>query len=48
LYLANAVAARLRLQVVLGVPVRVVDDAGVGGGEVDANTARARAQQKDE
>ena len=36
------------LQVVLGVPVRVEDDAGVGGGEVDAQPPRPRAQQEHE
>ena len=36
------------LQVVLGVPVRVEDDAGVGGREVDAQPARPRAQQEHE
>ena len=36
------------LQVVLRVPVRVEDDAGVGGGEVDAQAPGARAQQEDE
>ena len=36
------------LQVVLGVPVGVEDDAGVGGGEVDAQPAGAGAEQEDE
>lgn len=38
--LADAVGAREGLDVVVGVPVRVVDDDGVGGGEVDAEAAR--------
>ena len=44
LLLPDAVTARLRLQVVLRVPVAVVDDDGVGGGEIDAEAAGARAQ----
>ena len=40
-------AARHRLHVILRVPVRVEDDARVGGGEVDANAASARRQQED-
>lgn len=36
------------LQVVLWVPVRIKDDAGVGSSEVDAQPARPRAQEKDE
>ena len=40
--------ACLRLQVVLRIPVRVVDDDGVGGGQVDAEAARARTQQEGE
>ena len=36
------------LQVVLRVPVRVEDDAGVGGGEVDAQATGPRTQQEDE
>ena len=47
LRLADAVAARLRLQVVLRVPVGVVDDDRVGRGEVDAHAARARAEQEE-
>ena len=48
LLLPDAVTARLRLQVVLRVPVGVVDDDGVGYRQVDAEPARARAQQEDE
>jgi hypothetical protein len=44
--LSNTMAARLRLDVVLWVPVAVVDDDGIGRGKVDAHTTRARAQQK--
>jgi len=36
------------LQVVLGVPVRVKDDAGVCGGQVDAEPPRPSAQQEHE
>lgn len=35
------------LQVVLWVPVRVEDDAGVGGGQVDAQPPGPSAQQED-
>jgi len=48
LLLADAVAARLRLQVILRIPVAVVDDDGVGGRQVDAEAARPRAQQEHE
>lgn len=44
--LADAVHACLRLNVVLRVPVAVVDDDGVCYGQVDAQTAGARRQQK--
>ena len=37
--LADPVAPVLSLQVLLGVPVAVVDDAGVGRGEIDAQAA---------
>ena len=37
---------RVYLQVVLGVPVGVEDDAGVRGGEVDSQPPRPRAQQE--
>ena len=37
-----------RLDVVVRVPVRVVDDDGVGRGEVDAQAAGARRQQEGE
>ena len=46
--LADAVAARLGLDVVLRVPVGVVDDHRVGGDEVDADAARARAKEEEE
>ncbi len=36
------------LQVLVRVPVRVIDDDGVGGCEVDAQAARARGQQEAE
>ena len=45
--LADAMAARLGLQVVLWVPVGIVDDDRVGGRQVDAHAARARAQQEE-
>lgn len=40
--------ACLHLQVVLRVPVRVEDDAGVGRRQVNAQAARSGAQQEDE
>ena len=46
LVLPDPVTASLRLQVVLRVPVRVVDDDGVGGRQVDAQPTRTRAQQE--
>jgi len=46
--LAEPVRARQRLDVVVRVPVRVVEHDGVGGGEVDAQAARARREQEDE
>jgi outer membrane receptor protein involved in Fe transport len=42
--LPDAMATRPRLDVVLRVPVGVVDDDRVGGRQVDAHAARARAQ----
>ena len=39
---------RLRLQVVLWVPVGVVDDDGIGSRQVDAQAACTRTQQEDE
>ena len=45
--LADAMAARLGLQIVLRVPVGIVDDDRVGGRQVDAHAARARAQQEE-
>jgi hypothetical protein len=42
------VAARLRLNVVLRIPVRVENDDGVGRRQVDADAAGARAEQKHE
>ena len=44
----DASGERAHLQVVLRVPVRVVDYDGVGGREVDAESARARTQEEDE
>lgn len=46
--LANPVRPGLRLQVVLWVPVRVEDDHGVGGRQVDAQATRPRRQQEAE
>ena len=46
--LSDAMAARLGLQVVLRVPVGVVDDDGVGRRQVDADAARARAEEEEE
>lgn len=46
--LADPVATRLRLEVVLGVPVAVVNDDGVGGRQVDPETAGFRAQKEHE
>ena len=48
LLLPDAVAARLRLQVVLRVPVRVEDDHRVRRREVDAEPARAGGEEEDE
>ena len=36
------------LQVLVGVPVGVIDDDGVSGCEIDAQAARARGQQEAE
>ena len=36
------------LEIILWVPVGVVDDDGVGGGQIDAETAGASTQQEDE
>jgi len=41
------VAARHRLHVVLRVPVRVEHDDRVGGGQVDADAARARREHEE-
>lgn len=46
--LADPVRSGLRLQVVLWVPVRVEDDHGVGGRQVDSQAARTRRQQEAE
>ena len=48
LRLADAVDARHPLQVVLRVPVGVVEHDSVGGGERDADAARPRRQQERE
>lgn len=45
--LADAVAAVLRLQVLLGVKVRIEEDDGVGAGEVDALAAGAGREEED-
>lgn len=45
--LADAVAAVLRLQVLLGVKVRVEEDDGIGAGEVDALAAGAGREEED-
>lgn len=46
--LADTMCARERLDVVVRVPVRVVDDDRVGRGQVYAKTAGARRQQETE
>ena len=46
--LADAVRTVRRLQVRLRVPVRVVEDDGVGRGERQAEPPRARRQKEDE
>ena len=46
--LADAVAPRHRLEIVLRVPVGVVNDGGVGGGERDAHAAGSCGEQVDE
>ena len=48
LRLTDAVAPRHRLEIVLRVPVRVVDDGGVRGGEGDPHAARAGGEEVDE
>jgi hypothetical protein len=45
--LPDPVAAGLSLQIILRVPVAVVDDDGVGGHQVDAETSGFGAQQED-
>ena len=45
--LSNPVAASLSLDVVLGIPVRVVDDDSVCSGEVDPQSPSTSAQQED-
>ena len=47
LVLSNPVAASLSLDVVLGIPVRVVDDDSVCSGEVDPQSPSTSAQQED-
>lgn len=46
LVLANPVAASLRLEVILRVPVRVVDDDGIGSSQVNAQPSSTRTQQE--
>ena len=46
LILTNPVAASLSLEVILGIPVGVINDDGVCRSEVDAKTTSSRAQQK--
>lgn len=46
--LADPVRSGLRLQVVLWVPVRVEDDHGVGGRQVDSQAASTGRQQETE
>lgn len=41
-------AARLSLNVILWIPVRIEDNDSVGSSQVDAEAAGARAQQEDE
>ena len=48
LLLPDTVRAVHRLQVRLRVPVRVIEDDDVGGGEVDAEPARAGREEEDE
>ena len=48
LRLSNPVAASLRLDVVLRVPIRVEDDADVGRSQVDAHTAGPRRKEEPE
>lgn len=36
------------LDVVVGIPVGVIDDDGVGSGEIDAETAGSGRKEKDE
>ena len=43
--LANPVAPVLRLEVLLGVPVAVVDDAGVSSGQIDAQATRPETKK---
>ena len=47
LVLTNPVAASLSLDVILGIPVRVIDDHSVCGGEVDSQSPGTSAQQED-
>lgn len=47
LALPDPVAASLSLQVILGVPVGIEDDAGVSSSQVDAQPACPCAQEKD-
>ncbi len=48
LSLADAVATRLRLHIVLQVPVRVEQNNCIGCGQSDAQTTRTRGEQKAE
>ena len=46
--LPDSVSSGEGLDVVVGIPVRVVNDDGVGRRQVDSQTASASRQQKDE
>ena len=47
LVLTNPVAASLSLEVILWIPVRVVDNDSISSCEVDAKTTGPRAEEKD-
>jgi len=45
--LPNTMAARHRLHIILGVPVRVVDDHRIRGHQIDADAARSCGEEHD-